>query len=64
MHRIHCCPYAVKNIYLQRMKDKMCDEELYRDDRHFLDLKKKICLYVFPHNEGVFENDDGNEAAL
>ena len=39
----------------------MWDKELYRDDRRFLDLKKNTCIYVFPHNEGVFENDDVNK---
>ena len=35
----------------------MWDKELERHDRTFLDLKDKIYLDMFPHNEGVFENN-------
>ena len=30
----------------------------------FWDLEKKFYLDMFPHNKGLFENYDGNEAAL
>ena len=42
----------------------MWDGYLERDDRFFLESEMKIYLDTFPHNEGVFENDEVNEASL
>ena len=46
------------------MKYKMWDEELERGDGSFLELEKKFYPGMFPHKKRVFENNDGNEAAL
>ena len=46
------------------MKDKKWDDELERDDKSFLDLEQKMYLEMFPQHQGIFEDDDDNEAAL
>ena len=58
MNRIYCCPKKVKKIYLKRKGKGKYDEGEEHDDQRFLDVEKKIYLEMFPHNQGVFDEDE------
>ena len=61
MNRIYCCLKKVKQLYLKRKGKGKWDKGEEHDDQIFLDMEKKIYLEMFPHNQGVFgENEDGS----
>ena len=55
MHQIYYFPDKVKKLYLQRIKDKMWDEELERGDRSFWTQKRKLILIYFLTTKGYLK---------
>ena len=45
-------------MYLKRKEKGKWDEQEELDDKRILDVEKKIYLEMFPHNQGVFGEDE------
>ncbi len=54
------CPWC-KGFVFEKWRANDWDEKEERDDSKFLELEKSIYLKAFPHNGGVFDEDEEDE---
>ena len=63
MQHIYCSPRKVHQLFMKRWKDNDWDEKDERDDRAFLELEKAVYLDMCPHNAGIFDNEEEDDAS-